>query len=97
MASERVKVRLALEKIVSKENIEVNDEEVENEYKAIVDAYGVDLDTVKNAIAVGDIKKDLAVRKAYDLVRDNAVITDAAPVEEVANETEDKKETEEDK
>lgn len=97
MASERVKVRLALEKIVSKENIEVNDEEVENEYKAIVDAYGVDLDTVKNAIAVEDIKKDLAVRKAYDLVRDNAVITDAAPVEEVANETEDKKETEEDK
>lgn len=97
MASERVKVRLALEKIVSKENIEVNDEEVENEYKAIVDAYGVDLDTVKNAIAVEDIKKDLAVRKAYDLVRDNAVITDAAPVEDVANETEDKKETEEDK
>lgn len=97
MASERVKVRLALEKIVSKENIEVNDEEVENEYKAIVDAYGVDLDTVKNAIAVEDIKKDLAVRKAYDLVRDNAVITDVAPVEEVANETEDKKETEEDK
>lgn len=97
MASERVKVRLALEKIVSKENIEVNDEEVENEYKAIVDAYGVDLDTVKNAIAVEDIKKDLAVRKAYDLVRDNAVITDAAPAEDVANETEDKKETEEDK
>lgn len=82
VAAERVKVRLALEKVVELENIAVSDEDIENEYKSIVDAYGVDLDTVKNAIRAEDLKADIAVRKAYTFVRENAVISDAAPAAE---------------
>lgn len=75
-ASERVKVRLALEKIVALENIAASDDDIEAEYKSIVDAYGVDLDTVKNAITAEDLARDIAVRKAYEFVRENAVITE---------------------
>lgn len=79
VAAERVKVRLALEKIVALENITASDEDIEAEYKSIVDAYGVDLETVKNAIRAEDLGNDIAVRKAYELVRENAVITETAP------------------
>lgn len=79
VAAERVKVRLALEKIVALENITASDEDIEAEYKSIVDAYGVDLETVKNAIRADDLGNDIAVRKAYELVRENAVITETAP------------------
>lgn len=82
VASERVKVRLALEKIVTLENITASDEDIEAEYKSIVDAYGVDLETVKNAIRAEDLGNDIAVRKAYELVRENAVITETAPATE---------------
>lgn len=75
-ASERVKVRLALEKIVTLESIAASDDDIEAEYKSIVDAYGVDLDTVKNAITAEDLARDIAVRKAYEFVRENAVITE---------------------
>lgn len=88
VAAERVKVRLALEKIVALENITASDEDIEAEYKSIVDAYGVDLETVKNAIRAEDLGNDIAVRKAYELVRENAVITETAPAaEEPASDT----------
>lgn len=75
-ASERVKVRLALEKIVTLESVAASDDDIAAEYKSIVDAYGVDLDTVKNAITAEDLARDIAVRKAYEFVRENAVITE---------------------
>lgn len=91
VAAERVKVRLALEKIVALENITASDEDIEAEYKSIVDAYGVDLETVKNAIRAEDLGNDIAVRKAYEFVRENAVITETAPVaEEAASDTDAK-------
>lgn len=77
----RVKVRLALDKIAELENIEVTEEELENEFKQISEAYSVDLDTVKGAIRAEDLKKDIASRKAFDLVKENAEITVAVEVE----------------
>lgn len=68
--SERqVKIRLVLEKIVELESIEVSDEEIEEEMKNMAEAYGVELDMVKNAIPASEVKSDLSVQKAMDLVK----------------------------
>ena len=73
-AEKRVNIRLALEKIAELENIEVTDEELEEEYKRISETHNTDLDRVKKAIPDKDLKLDLAVAKAMDLVKENANI-----------------------
>ena len=73
-AERRVNIRLALEKIAELENIEVTDEELEEEYKKISETHNTDLDRVKRAIPEKDLKLDLAVSKAMDLVKENANI-----------------------
>lgn len=76
-AEKQVKLRLALEKIAELENIEVSDEEAAAEMQKIADQYKMKLDQVKQYISEEDVKKDIAVGKAVDLVKDNAVIKDA--------------------
>lgn len=73
-AERRVNIRLALEKIAELENIEVTEEELEEEYKRISETHNTDLDRVKRAIPEKDLKLDLAVSKAMDLVKENANI-----------------------
>ena len=73
-AEKQVKVRLALEKIASLENLTVTDEEIEAEYTRISEAYNVPADQVKGMIAAEDIKADLLVAHAMDLVKENAKI-----------------------
>lgn len=75
-AEDQVKTRLALEEIVSSENIEVSDEELENEFKKLADKYELELDKVKNMVSAESLKMDIAVEKAMKLVRDNAKITE---------------------
>ncbi len=81
-AVKQVKTRLALEAIASLENIEVTDDEVAEEYGKISKAYGVDLEEVKKLVAEDGIKEDVKVRKAIDLVKDAAVITEKASEED---------------
>ena len=71
-AEKQVKVRLALEKIADLEALTATDEEVEEEYKRISDAYNVPMEQVKNMVAADDIKADLLVGKAMKLVKENA-------------------------
>lgn len=78
----QVKLRLALEKIAELENVEVTDEDVENEYNELSKNYGMPVDQVKGIVPVDGLKKDIAVEKAVDIVRDNAVYT--APAAEAA-------------
>ncbi len=73
-AEKQVKVRLALEKIASLENISVSDEEIENEYKRISDAYNVPVDDVKGMVLAEDIKADLLVAGAMNFVKENAKV-----------------------
>jgi len=73
-AKKRVQIRLALEKIVELENIGVNDEDVEAEYKKLADMYQMEADQVKQFVSVQELSKDIAVNKAVDLVKENAVI-----------------------
>lgn len=73
-AEKQVKLRLALEKIAKLENIEVTDDEAAQEMQKIADQYKMKLDEVKKYISAEDVKKDIAVGKAVELVKDSAVI-----------------------
>lgn len=77
-AERQVKVRLALEKIASLENIQPSEEELNAEYDKIAKNYGMETEKVKELIPQEDLAKDVAVEKAMSIVRDNAVITEKA-------------------
>ncbi len=73
-AEKRVKLRLALEKIAELEGFtEVSDEDVEAEFAKLAEMYNVEVEQAKNAIAVEDLKKDIAVEKAMDFVKESAI------------------------
>ncbi|MBR5409034.1 MAG: trigger factor [Clostridia bacterium] len=72
-AEKEVKTELALEKIAALENIAVEDDEIEEEFKKMAEHYGVKLEDVKAAITAERVAKDLKNRKAADLVLENAV------------------------
>ena len=74
-AEKQVKVRLALETIAKVEALDASEEEIDAEYNRIAEAYSVDVAEVKKMILAEDIKADLIVAKAMQLVKDNAVIT----------------------
>ena len=91
-AEKQVKMRLALETIAKIENLSATDTEIDEEYKRIADSYGMEADKVKELIAKEDINADLAVKKAFDLVKENAVITKKAAKKAAdADATEEKK------
>lgn len=73
-AEPQVKLRLALEKIVELEKIEASDEEAEQELQKIADGYKMELDDVKKYIAAEDVKKDVCVGKAVELIKSSAKI-----------------------
>lgn len=73
-AEKQVKLRLALEKIVELENIEVTEDELKAEFDKLAEAYKLDVDQIKQFIHDDDLKKDIAVGKAVDLIKDAAVI-----------------------
>ena len=74
-AERQVKTRLALEKIAELENVEVSDEEVDAEYKRIGDAYGMEIDKVKELVEKDGVVADLKVKKAVDIVKEAAEVT----------------------
>ena len=75
-ALHQVKMRLALEAIVKAENIEVTEEDINAEMEKMATAYGIELDKIKELVPAEDIKLDLAVNKAVDLIKDTAVVTE---------------------
>ena len=78
-AEKQVKSRLALEKIAELEAIEVSDEETDAEYARLSEAYGMDVDKIKETILAEDLAADIKVKKAVEFVRAAAVITETAP------------------
>ena len=77
-AERQVKTRLALEAVVAKAGIEAAEEDVEAEYGKIAETYKMEVEAVKGLIKAEDIKKDLAVNKAIDLIKTTAKITEKA-------------------
>ena len=89
-AERQVKIRLALEKIVELEKIEVSAEELEKEFGVMAETYSMTVEQIKAAVPEADITADLAVQKAMALVKENAKITE---VKEYTKKEEEKKET----
>jgi trigger factor len=89
-AEKQVKLRLALEKIIELEKIEISDEDVETELKTYADSYGMKLEEVKKYVPVEDVKADLGCRKAMDVVKDNAKAGAAKKKAEPKEEAEEK-------
>ena len=73
-AEKQVKMRLALEKIASLEELTVSDEEIDAEYTRVSEAYNVPVEQVKSMVMAEDIKADLLVAKAMNVVKDNAKV-----------------------
>ena len=73
-AENRVKLRLALETIARKENIEVTEADLEDEYSKMAESYKMDIDKVKAAVPADSLTEDVKVQKALDLVKNSAVI-----------------------
>ena len=75
-AEKQVKVRLALEAVVKAEGLKATDKDLEAEYKKLAEAYQMEVDQIKPYIPVEDLKMDIAVGKALDLIKKNAEITE---------------------
>ena len=78
-AESQVKFRLALEKIVELEKIEATVEEINEQIEKMAKDYGMEAEQIKAAVPTEEIAKDLAVGKAIDFIKDNAVITEKKP------------------
>ena len=85
-AERDVKLRLAVEKIAELENIEVTEDNIKEEYERLSKAYGVDVESIKNAVDEDMLKKDIANKKAVQIVIDSAVVAEAEPEAEEAEE-----------
>ena len=73
-AEKRVKLRLALQSIAKKENLTADENDIENEYNKLAEAYKMDVEKVKAAISAEGLAEDIMVDKAMQFVRDNAVV-----------------------
>ncbi len=73
-ARRQVKLRLALEKVAELENVVIDEAAVEEEFAKIAEQYKMEVAQVKQFIAVEELKKDMAVEKAANLVKENAVV-----------------------
>lgn len=83
-AEKQVKMRLALEAVVKAENLTASDDEVNAQIEKMAADYGIEVEQVKAAVPASEIAKDLAVNKAIDFVKKNAVIIDAKAKKEAA-------------
>ena len=86
-ALNRIKSSLVLETLAKEAQLVASDEDVEEELKKMADSYKMELDKVKELVDESqreNMKKDLAIQKAVDLIYDN--------VREVEKKEEDKKE-----
>lgn len=75
-AERSVKTRLVLNGIVEAEKLEATEQDVEDELKTMAEQYKTTPDKIKEMVGAENLKlleKDLKVKKAIDLIYDNAV------------------------
>ncbi len=75
-ALSRIQARLVLEAIAKAENIEISEEELEKELASMAEDYKMELDKLKelmNEDAEKQMKEDLAIQKAADLIVEQSV------------------------
>ena len=71
-AEKQVKARLALEAVAAAEAIEVTEEELAAEYDLIAETYKLEADKVREMVDEAMVKADVTVRKAMNVVKENA-------------------------
>lgn len=75
-AMKRIQTRLVLEAVVSAENIEVSDAEMNEEFEKMAKLYNMEIEKINELMGDAEknsMKQDLAVQKAVDLVVEAAV------------------------
>ena len=77
-AEKQVQIRLALEKIVELEALDATEEELDAEFAKMAENYKMDVEQIKKYVPAEQLKQDLLVNKAIDLVKNTAVVTEKA-------------------
>ena len=77
-AEKQVKARLCLETVAALENVEATEEELNAEYANIATAYNMEADKVRELVDNDMVVADIKVKKAMQIVKDAAVITEKA-------------------
>ncbi len=80
-AKKEVMLRLALETIADKEDIQVSDEELEEGLSEFAAQLNAPLELVKARIPVEDYRTDMRVQKVIELIKNNAVVDNDAAEE----------------
>ncbi len=75
-AESQVKFRLALEKIVELEGITATEDDINAKIEEMAKDYGMEAEQIRNAVPVEELGNDIAVGKAIDFIKENAVITE---------------------
>ncbi len=78
-ADQQVRVRLGLSKIAELEQFEASNEEIDEEYKKLANAYQIDVEAIKGFVREKDIRKDILNQKAMDFIKQNASIVEKSP------------------
>ena len=71
-AARTVRSDLALEAVAAAEGIEVSDAAVDEEIARLAEQYKMEEDKVRSIVNVDDIRRDLTMRGALDLVKSSA-------------------------
>lgn len=69
-AESRVRNAMVLKAIADAENLEVTAEDLENEYNTLAEAYNLSVDELKKVIQEEDLRKDLRLQKASEVLID---------------------------
>ena len=76
---ERIKAilqREPSEEIVKAENLDASEDDINAEYDRLAKAYNMEADVIKKSLPADAITGDIKSRKAIELIKDNAVITE---------------------
>ena len=71
-AEDQVRMDLAMAAIIKAENLTASDEEVEAEYKKMVEQYSMDIEMVKKYLQAEQVRDELISRKAIEVVTSSA-------------------------
>ena len=76
-ARRQVEMELAMTAIAKAENFEITEEEIEAELQKMAEEYKLEIEKIKAIIPVEDLKKDMCLRKASELVMAEAKVGEA--------------------
>ncbi len=95
-AGRAVRRELALDAVAAAEGIEISDDEADAEYARLAGEYKMEIEQVKSVVSSADVKRDLAARKAMEVVK-SSVKKPAAGKASKAGGNDDKKDGKETK